>query len=286
MKNLVRGNKLFLYAAMMMVLSGTAAESAPKDDPVLAAANGEKITAADFREVLIALRSSGDPGKLALTLSPEGQESILRELIDARLMAQKARKKKLDADPDVKRRIDIAVTTILLKELVDREVAALDLSEGRLRAYYESHRGMFRDSAKVKARHIVTATLPEAKEALKKLRAGGDFAVLARKLNTDNTKNSSGELGWVPRGYMVNEFEAALFALGQGQISGIVKTSFGYHIIKAEELAGEKMQPFVQAQDRIRKLIAEQRLTELREELRKNATVTIDRVQLDKMIHE
>lgn len=286
MKNLVRGNKLFLYAAMMMVLSCTAAESASKDDPVLADVGGEKITAADFREVLIALRSSGDPGKLALTLSPEGQESILRELVDARLMARAAREKKFDSDPNVKRRIDMAVTTILLKELVDREVAALDLSEGRLRAYYDAHKGMFRDSAKVKARHIVTATHPEAEDALNKLRAGSDFAELAGTLNTDNTKNSSGDLGWVPRGYMVKEFETALFALGQGQTSGIVKTSFGYHIIKAEELAGEKMQPFAQAQDRIRKVIAEQRLKELRAELSKNATVIIDRVQLDKMIHE
>ena len=281
-----RPNKFIVSCAMLLVLAVTSAESAPKVDPVLANAGEEKITAADFREVLIALRTSGDPGKLALTLSPEGQELILRELIDARLMAHRAREKKLDADPDVKRRIDIAVTSILLKELVDREVAALDLSEGKLRAYFESHKGAFRDSAKVKARHIVTATRSEAETALNKLRAGSDFALLAGTLNTDNTKSSSGDLGWVPRGYMVKEFETALFALGQGQISGIVKTPFGYHIIKAEELAGEKIQPFAQAQDQIRKAIAEQRLNELREELRKNASVTIDRVQLDKMIHE
>jgi peptidyl-prolyl cis-trans isomerase C len=271
---------------MVLTLAAAPLEGAQKADAVIARVGDEKITAAEFREVLIALRTSGDPGKLALTLSPEGQESILRELVDARLMARRAREKKLDTDPDVKRRIDIAVTSILLKELVDREVAALDLSEGRLRAYYESHKGTFRDSARVKARHIVTATRSEAEDALNKLRAGSDFAALAGTLNTDNTKNSSGDLGWVPRGYMVKEFEAALFALGQGQISGIVKTSFGYHIIKAEELAGEKIQPFAQAQDRIRKVIAEQRLSELREELKKNTTVTIDRDQLDKMIHE
>ena len=74
----------------------------------------------------------------------------------------------------------------------------------------------------------------QADEILKRLRAGEDFAALARQYSTDGSRDKGGDLGWFGRGHMVPEFENATYSLKLGQISEVVTTAFGYHIIKLE----------------------------------------------------
>lgn len=88
----------------------------------------------------------------------------------------------------------------------------------------------------VHARHILVDKEEEARAALERIRKGEDFAAVAKEVSTDTgTKDNGGDLGWFPRGMMVEEFEAAAFALQPGQVSDVVQTSYGYHIIKVEE---------------------------------------------------
>ncbi len=86
--------------------------------------------------------------------------------------------------------------------------------------------------AKIKASHILVKKRSEADGILKEIQTGTDFADLARKHSLCSSKNKGGSLGFFTRGKMVKEFEKAAFSLAKGELSDVVKTEFGYHIIK------------------------------------------------------
>ncbi len=91
--------------------------------------------------------------------------------------------------------------------------------------------------SKVRASHILVEKHSQALKVLEELKAGRDFKGLARKYSTCPSRKRGGDLGFFGRGRMVKEFERAAFALKVGEVSGPVKTQFGYHVIKK---TGEK----------------------------------------------
>jgi len=85
---------------------------------------------------------------------------------------------------------------------------------------------------KIRASHILVSDLEQAEKILSEIKAGGDFGELAKKYSICPSKENGGDLGYFGKGQMVKEFEDAAFSLNEGEVSGIVKTEFGYHIIK------------------------------------------------------
>ena len=122
---------------------------------------------------------------------------------------------------------------------------SLVISDMQLRMAYEQNKDRYRTPERVKARHILLMTQgkPPAEEAklkasaedlLKQIKAGANFAELAKKNSEDpGSKDKGGDLDWVVKGQTVPEFEAALFALKPNQVSGVVKTTYGFHIIQS-----------------------------------------------------
>ena len=86
--------------------------------------------------------------------------------------------------------------------------------------------------SKIKASHILVKKRSEADKLLKEIQTGTDFAELARKHSLCSSGKKGGSLGFFTRGKMVKEFEKAAFSLAKGELSDVVKTEFGYHIIK------------------------------------------------------
>ena len=88
---------------------------------------------------------------------------------------------------------------------------------------------------KIRCAHILVKSESAAKEILEKINKGESFSKLAEANSIDGSRKRGGDLGFFSRGMMVREFENAAFSLEKGQVSGIVKTQFGYHVIKRLE---------------------------------------------------
>ncbi|WP_456364189.1 peptidylprolyl isomerase [Priestia aryabhattai] len=124
----------------------------------------------------------------------------------------------------------------------------VDKSEKKLKAYYEKHK---EDYETAKASHILVQDEKAAKEIKKKLDNGGDFSKLAKEYSIDTaTASKGGELGEFKRSDMVSEFSEAAFSIKLNTISDVIKTDYGYHIIKVTE---RTQKTFKQAKDEVEK---------------------------------
>ena len=154
---------------------------------------------------------------------------------------------------------------------------ATNVTDQDLQAYYDQHRDEYRVPEQVNVSHILIKTplpAPGAKEdekaiadarakaegVLKELKAGGDFAKLAEKYSDDpGSAKSGGDLGWIGRGRTVPEFEKAAFSLGKGQTSDLVKSSYGFHIIRVEDKQEAHLKTLAEVKSEIEEKVKQQK---------------------------
>jgi peptidyl-prolyl cis-trans isomerase D len=143
--------------------------------------------------------------------------------------------------------------------------AQLQITDERLAQYYEEHREEFRQEEQVRARHILfklpqqaaaeeeAKVRAEAEAIVKRLQAGEDFAAVASQVSQDpSSAQQGGDLGFFRRGEMVKSFEDVAFALRPGEVSDPVRTDFGYHLIKVEEVQEAGYRPLDAVRDELR----------------------------------
>lgn len=144
------------------------------------------------------------------------------------------------------------------------------VTEEEIKQYYEDNKDQF---AKRDASHILVADEKTAKEVKDKLDKGADFAALAKEYSKDTANAANGgELGTFSRGQMVKEFEDAAFSLKEGEISGPVKTQFGYHIIKVNKIADS----IEDNKEAITKALNDKKYSDYIKELNKKANVVTE----------
>lgn len=169
--------------------------------------------------------------------------------------------------------------------------ASLKVSDEELEAYYRDNELRLTLPEQVRVRHILLTWKPLGKQddraALreqmvsiqKKARAGEDFATLAKDYSEDSTAEDGGDVGFFQHGQMVPAFEAAAFALQPGEISEIVETPFGVHILRLEERAESRLLPLEEIRDQLRDHIREERMDKVVEaeklRLREEAEIEI-----------
>ena len=153
-------------------------------------------------------------------------------------------------------------------KVIDRKVrSGVRISNEDIEIYYQRNTAQFKLDEEIKARHILFV-LPagadrqkteevrnRALEVLDKVKGGEDFEALAKIYSEGPSGPKGGDLGFFKRETMLKEFSDAAFALEQGEISSIVRSTFGYHIIKLEERRGGTLMPLEDARDKIRDIL-------------------------------
>lgn len=187
---------------------------------------------------------------------------------DAEFKEMLTKMKITEAQIKVQLKEDLAIQTLIDKQVVEK----IDVTEQDSQAYYDTHPEAFKQPEQLKASHILVKVDPkddpaQKAEALKKiesvqakLKAGGDFATLAKELSDCPSKEKGGDLGYFAKGQMVKPFEDAALALKPGETSGVVETQFGYHIIKLAELKPEGIMPYADVKDQLSQYLKQEKV--------------------------
>lgn len=242
-----------------------------KDDGVVAKIGNKKITVNEFNKLV----SSFDAERQKmLENNPQLKETVLTQLVQSIVLSDLAKKKGFDKRPEIKQQLEFFSDSFIATEYLKKEVAQkVVINPDEIKKYYDSHQEEFKTPEMVKARHILIRVAPGSSEEdkkkagekvedlLKRVKGGEEFDKLAGEFSEDpGTKAKGGDLGLFPRGRMVKAFEDAAFALKPGELSGIVETQFGYHLIKVEERKEPSIEPFEKAKEQISQKFAQEQV--------------------------
>lgn len=252
--------------------------SAPvkKEGAVIAEVNGDTITTGDFKHELENL----PPYLKPMADTPEGKKELLDTMVVRELILQQAKKDGLDKSPEVAAKLEELKKRVVVESFLKKKVEEqAKVSDEEMKKFYEENKDKFKSGEQVKASHILMKTEKEAQDVLKELKGGAKFEELAKKHSIDSAAAKGGELGWFSKGSMVPEFESVVFGLKEGETSGIVKTKFGYHIIKltGKRPAGTRTLDEVKEQITAALLPAKQQevFQKLKDEIKKGAKVSV-----------
>jgi len=221
------GLVLFLGSALL-------ASCGPKG-PIVAKVGSQAITLTEFEKVYrprLNLPTRAD--------SLVDRKKALEELVRKHLLALEAKKRGLDKSRDVKIQLEFIAKELARNELYQEEIVKkTEPSEAGLKDFYA------KQSEEIRCQHILMVSEDSARALLDSLKHGARFDSLARRHSLDRSNaETGGELGFFTYGMMVDAFWDAASKLKPGQVSGIVKTPYGFHLIRCEERRKRTQEPF------------------------------------------
>lgn len=248
------------------------APEAKDNGKVLAEVNGTKITIGEFNREVENLPPQYKP----FAASPDGQRQLIDTMVVRQLMLDQAKKDGIDKSKEVSEKVEDVKKRIVIDEYLKKKAV---IDEAELKQFYEQSKEKMKTGPQVKASHILVKSEKEAQDVLAQLKGGADFAALAKKFSVDPSAATGGDLGWFEKTTMVPQFADAAFALKEGQTSGVVKSNFGYHIIKVTGKRPAGYRPYEEVREQIRAFLLPNKQQEifqkLKDDLKKNAKITI-----------
>jgi len=218
-------------------LPSALAQSSFKDvRTVIASVNGTKIHSDMLEQMVVEGVASGAKD------TPEFRAALKNELIARTVLAQEATKQGVEQMPATQNQLLLARASILANQVMTRYVEKNPITDEQIRNEYQRQLAGLGDAEQFLVRHVVLETEAQAQDALKSLRAGADFATLAKDKSLDNSKQNGGSLGWLLPNQLIPPLANVVVNLNKGAVSAApIATSVGWQLIKLEDK--RKFQP-------------------------------------------
>jgi peptidyl-prolyl cis-trans isomerase C len=252
------------------------AEKAPKKAPAKEAAsasgkvvvNGVTIPQSRIDAMNRELTAQGQPP------TPERERAVKEELINREVLVQEAQRRGLDKNRDVAAQMEMARQAVLVRALFEQEVKNNPITDAQLQQQYEQFKASM-GTNEYKVRHILVDKEEDAKAIIDQLNKGGDFAAIAKEKSKDpGSKDNGGDLDWGPAARYVKPFADAVTSLQKGQTTATpVKTDFGYHVIRLEDVRPLTVPPFNEMKQQFQQRAQQQQVQKLVMDLRSKAKV-------------
>lgn len=207
--------------------------------------------------------------------------NILNNLMTRYALAQKAQKDGFADRPEIKSKLERMQQNMLIQSMNQEIRKDLAPTDQDIADYYQAHQSEYTEPEKAHVRQILIRSGKDAevraKRILAKLKKGSDFAKMAQGYSEDeSSKENGGDLPPFPRGRMVAEFDQAAFSLKEtGDISDLIQTRFGYHILQLIDRQEETRKPLTAVQNQIRKTIEQQRFREWVDQIKQEMNLKI-----------
>lgn len=243
--------------------------SAPSTPAPIATVNGKAISAQRLDDVVNQLSSQGRAD------TPELRAAIRDQLIIREIFAQEAEAKGFARNPDLTRQLEQMREDLLIRALIQDHLANVEpVTEDDVNREYQRLHGAASSDKEYRARHILVDKEEDARQIIAQLRKGEKFETLARRSRDIGSAQQGGDLDWATPDTYVKEFSEAMVALQKGRFTEKpVRTQFGYHIIRLDDVRTTTPPPIAQVAPQIRQDLERARVDKLQQALRAKAKV-------------
>jgi peptidyl-prolyl cis-trans isomerase C len=277
MQRTLRNLAVALVAGTFAIAAGAQdkAEKAPKKSAAATSSaggklvvNGVTIPQSRIDAMNKELTAQGQPD------TDERKQAVRDELVNREILAQAAAKRGLDKNPDIAAQMEMARQAVLVRALFEEEVKKNPITDAQLAQQYEQFKGSM-GTNEYKVRHILVDKEDEAKAIIADLNKGGDFAKIAKEKSKDpGSKDNGGDLDWGPSARYVKPFADSVTSMQKGQTTTApVKTDFGYHVIRLEDVRPLSVPPFTELKEQFRQRAQQAQIQKFVLDLRSKAKV-------------
>lgn len=263
-----------------------------KKDPVLARVGTISVTTSDFKKEMEGVPFSSQ----SYLRSPSGRKELLELLVRRKMILVEAESERPDAETkqlleDLDKQYKEQKKLLREKRREERDRIRIGqhlkhLKEGPLKVTDDEIHGFWEKGKEVRAAHILVSQRPLAEDLLKKIASGEKFELLAKTFSEDTASAAKGgDAGFLLPGSLVPEFENALFKMKKGEISGVVTSPYGFHIIRRGEERPLSASPLDDPlKTRLRRALESQKMQTWFEKIRQHHTVKVNNENLQDMV--
>jgi len=229
--------------------------------------NGKAIPASRVQMLVSAQVAQGKPDNEQL------RKAILDQLIAWELVVQEADRKGLSGREEVRSQIDLARQQIIFQSYLQDYLKTRPIEDDAVRSEYDKAKKQ-RGGKEYKARHILVEKEADAKDIIEQLKQGGDFESLAKQSKDIGSREKGGQLDWQPATTYVKPFGEALAKLDKGKTTEApVKTQFGFHVIRLDDVRDAHFPAFDDVKQQITTMLQRREVERLVRDLRAKAKV-------------